>query len=194
MLVDLLKFMDEPLAEDIAWHLPTLYWLARTGCGDVIELGVRNGFSTIALLAGASERGRQLYSYDIDPTCEWRAMATWSKHMPLLRWLVGNHWRFRSQDSVAAAYDWGVQHGPSWRRPGLLFVDTSHGYDRTLAELRAWHDKLSAKSVICGHDYSLPSAGVRAAVATFCEDHRGQYTMQSTDHTNGLFILRRIDQ
>lgn len=133
---------------DIKEHLPRLFEKAK---GNVVELGVRHGISTCALLAGLEARGGYLISVDIDPNCGG---------------LFADHpqWKFVASDSVAAA---------QLIEPGsvdLLFIDTSHTYEHTLAELRAWGPRMKLGATILLHDTDDGSTypGVRRAIIEFC--------------------------
>jgi hypothetical protein len=47
----------------------------------------------------------------------------------------------------------------------LLFVDSTHTRDDTIAELEAWRPRLSPSAVVVLHDYDNPAfPGVREAV------------------------------
>lgn len=133
---------------DIKAHLPRLYAAAK---GNVVELGVRNGISTGALLAGLERHGGYLISVDIDPNCAG---------------LYADHpqWKFVHADSVQAA----LLIEP--KSVDLLFIDTSHTYEHTLAELRAWESrmKLGAKIMLHDTDDGSTYPGVRRAIVEFC--------------------------
>jgi cephalosporin hydroxylase len=47
----------------------------------------------------------------------------------------------------------------------LLFVDSTHARDDTVAEVRAWSPRLAPGALVVLHDYANPAfPGVRAAV------------------------------
>lgn len=166
---------------DMAAHMPTLYLLARLGAkvGAVVELGVAQGYSTVSLLAGAMTRGVRLWSYDVNASCGGALERLGIKpegHTQI-------DWTFLAKDSLAAAKDW--QEGSV----GLLFLDTVHTFDVTLAELEAWFPRIHGNGIMCGHDYLLQGAGVQAAVGEFLRRHPGRFRMQVDQHDQGLFIL-----
>ena len=141
---------------DVQTHLPTLYQAAQ---GNVLELGVRAGVSTAALLAGVSDHGGHVWSVDRDD-----CGPVFAGHP---------HWTFIQGDSL-----------DNLSVPGeidLLFVDTEHTAERTIRELRAWGPR---SKVIMLHDTDDGSTypGVRDAMATFCQEmgrsaefHEGSY-------------------
>jgi len=54
------------------------------------------------------------------------------------------------------------------------YIDASHAYDATLAELRLCKEKVKKDGIICGHDYQIkrdhPHHGVFRAVQTFVSE------------------------
>lgn len=190
------RAMDEPYAIkgfDIASHLPLLYVLAQQTPGQVVELGVGNGYSTIALLAGSRSLGYwhkggptfpYLVSYDIDPTAEGRAKE-----------IVGPNtwgWKFIVKDSTAAAADF--KDGDV----GLLFIDTLHTYEKTKEELEAWLPKMEPNGIMCGHDYLLhlheekmwaTLSGVHIAVDEFAKKHSDRFRLQIFPNDRGLWVF-----
>lgn len=135
---------------DIQLHLPRLY---QESHGIVLELGVRGGTSTSALLAGVVERGGHLYSVDINPHC-------WGS--------VGLHpqWTFVHADSLdtETIHKAGVPD-----KIDVLFIDTEHTYSRTIRELNTWGKIVKNGGKIFLHDTDgRASCGVRAAIIEYC--------------------------
>lgn len=166
-------------------HLMTLYALARTSCGPIVECGVGSGFSTLALLAGAADAGLTVASYDIREEARGAALGTLQcEHDdPQVR-----HWTFTTKASHEAAADWadGVL--------GVLFLDTSHFYSETRRELSAWAPRMAPRGIMCGHDYLLhldpmwQATGVKRAVDEFV-DATGRYDLVVHRRDHGLFVL-----
>lgn len=151
---------------DIQAHLPHL---RRAAHGEVLELGVRGGRSTVALLAGLEERGGRLWSVDVDSEC--------GRIFP-------NHaqWRFVCADScdVAALDAAGLPAAID-----ILFVDTIHTYERVRDELRAWGDRVRPGGGILFHDTdSYPE--IRPAIAEWC--HARSIPYEFRRGSNGLGI------
>lgn len=126
---------------DIRAQLPVLYAWAQQPGARIIELGVRGGNSAAAFLAGI-ERGRagrqvsgELWSVDIDKPdtpAEWNSLPFW--HL-----MVADD---TSPDAVAWCPD----------DADVLFIDTSHYYDHTRAELRLYVPKVRPGGVVLLHD------------------------------------------
>lgn len=102
----------------------------------VIEMGVRTGNSTAALLTAVTrhEHG-ELWSADLN---EPRVPASWHD-IPA--------WHFRQGDSASP----GVL---AWmpEKADVVFMDTSHTYDQQLAELRAYVPRVRPGGTVLVHD------------------------------------------
>ncbi len=107
----------------------------------VVELGTREGNSTSALLSAVIKVGGHLWSCDIAPRgpypgCsfppEWEALPEWT-------FINGNS----VADEVLAQMPPEID---------VLFADTSHTYDQTLAELRAYMPRLKPGGIHLQHD------------------------------------------
>jgi predicted O-methyltransferase YrrM len=151
---------------DIQDYLPLLYrqsWQAsaRSAKPVLVELGVRSGNSTCALLAGLEKGGHgELWSVDIaepDVPAGWRELPFW--HL-----LVAD-------DMSAAAQE--------WLPPvvDLLFIDTSHTYEQTYRELFTYVPRLKVDGVVLLHDTQWsspdialpqPTGPVAEALAEYC--------------------------
>lgn len=158
---------------DIVDHLTYLYdQVCRFPGAVVIELGVRTGVSTAALLAAVEHVGGELWAVDIQPP---RIPDTIAEH-PALELIV-------SDDLAVAA---------SLPDCDVLFVDTSHHYTQTKAELAAYMPK--CRGVALFHDTSLanpenappgdPPFPVARALDEWCEAHSQAWT--NRDWCNGL--------
>lgn len=149
---------------DIQQHLPRLRREAR---GTVLELGVRGGSSTVALLAGLEERGGTLWSVDVDPA----SAGVFPSHA---------QWRFvladsRDERQVAGA---GLPD-----ELDVLFIDTIHTYEQVRDELAVWGDKVVEGGVILFHDTdSYPS--IRRAISDWCKSRSVPFEFRGG--SNGL--------
>lgn len=141
---------------DIRDHLPRLYEAAKGNC---LEIGVRSGVSTSALLAGIEKHGGHLWSMDIDDCRVFEGHPNWT---------------FLRADSQ------NVIPFPDIEIFDLAFVDGDHTHEGALNDLRncrAWR--------IFVHDTDAPNfPGVRKAVEDFVEEtgrkviyHSGSFGM-----------------
>jgi predicted O-methyltransferase YrrM len=141
------------LETDIRAQLPVLYAHARHA-ETVIELGVRGGNSTAALLAGCERGGGRLWSVDVEQP---RVPAEWHQ-VPF--------WRLLVADDVSAEAAAFCPAGAD-----VLFIDTSHAYDHTLAELRLYVPKVRPGGIVLLHDTDrLEWPGVGAALDDYCAE------------------------
>lgn len=151
---------------DIQRHLPRLRQEAR---GTVLELGVRGGSSTVALLAGLEERGGVLWSVDVDPA----SAAVFSGH---------DQWRFVVADSrdERSVGDAGLPD-----ELDVLFIDTLHTYEQVRDELAVWGDRVVPGGVILFHDTdSYPP--IRRAISEWCKSRSVPFEFRGG--SNGLGV------
>lgn len=143
----------------------------------VLELGLGTGESTIAFLAAAELMAGHVQSVDKD-----------TYQVPsdtISRWMSTGYWTLTQGDDLVIKLP--------RRKPDVLFVDTSHTYEQTLAELRRYVPLVRKGGTVLCHDTRLgghypdmpqpqPDFPVAAALNTFCEetgltwvDHDAQY-------------------
>lgn len=153
---------------DMVPHIATLYRLAYRA-DNLVEFGVRTGVSTWVLLDALASDG-VLHSHDID--------AATFEQCPL-RVRQDSRWRFHAGDSLDA------ERPPV--PPDLVFIDTTHEYHQTIAELElvgSWETRC-----IVLHDWALPD--VRDAAEGFLRRHRA-YVLEGIEPSQwGLAWLRR---
>ncbi|MGA9135610.1 MAG: class I SAM-dependent methyltransferase [Candidatus Sulfotelmatobacter sp.] len=141
---------------DIQGHLPRLKNAAR---GRVMEIGVRRGVSTSALLAGLEEHGGHLWSVDLD-SCP----VVFSGHP---------QWTFFRADSIKHA---AALQALMPEAIDILLVDGDHSYEGALSDLLSFGPRTRR---ILVHDTDAPDfPGVRRAV----EDFVGRYGRTVTYH------------
>lgn len=169
---------------DIQEQMPLLRDAARRYSRPVIgELGSRSGESTSALLSGAAATGGHVWSIDCGPTNT--------------QWATSGLWSFLPADDMSA-------NALAWMPAELdvLFIDTSHRYDHTLAELRAYAPRVKPGGVILMHDVELtigqmiqygepgaaddadgPEYPVAAALDVYCKETGLSWTRQHRSAT-----------
>lgn len=165
---------------DIADHLPRLYAEAVRYPGvRVLELGVRSGNSTAAFLWAAERVDGHVTSVDLQaPTVPtfWHDSPRWSL------------WVGDDLDLADVLPECDV-----------LFVDTSHTYEQTTAELRAFWPKVRPGGVALLHDTELeapegdgfqPPFPVRLAIDEFCAAN--DLTPEYVAGCYGLGIIRKV--
>jgi hypothetical protein len=151
---------------DIQRHLPRL---RQEASGTVLELGVRGGSSTVALLAGLEERGGMLWSVDVDPA----SAAVFPDHA---------QWRFVLADSrdERSVVDAGLPD-----ELDVAFIDTIHTYEQVRDELEVWGDRVVEGGVILFHDTdSYPP--IRRAISEWCKSRSVPFEFRGG--SNGLGV------
>lgn len=154
---------------DIQYHLPLLYTHGR---GVVLELGVRTGVSTSALLAGVIDHGGDVWSVDTNPACS----NTFSH----------SQWHFIHANSL----DYGtIEAAGLPQSVDTLFIDTVHTFEHTLQELELWGKRVQRDGIILLHDTDDPGThpGVRNAMASYCDRHGFQFWC--LPESNGMGVI-----
>lgn len=164
---------------DIWEHLPTLEQaVVDLDAQTVIELGVRSGVSTVAFLHALQKTGGELWSVDINQIGS--------------AWLPQPDWHFIQGDSVAPET---LQQMPN--RADLVFIDTSHAYDQTKAELRSYGPRVRKGGKIMLHDTEVkapelvgeqPPYPVKKAMLEYAGEHC--LGVELRENCFGLGILR----
>lgn len=145
---------------DIVEHLPTFVQLCESlKAKKVIELGTRGGVSTVAWLYGLELTDGHLWSVDIDPAPE----------------LEHERWTFIQGSDLELST---LKQLPD--DADIVFIDTSHDYQHTKAELSVYKWRVRPGGRIVLHDTALarpegwtrrqPEFPVRTAVDEFCRD------------------------
>jgi predicted O-methyltransferase YrrM len=164
---------------DIAEQMPLLRDAARRYTRPAIaELGTRTGQSTSALLTGASASGGHVWSVDCGPVYApywWRETGLWS-------FLAADDMSDEAAAFIPAALD-------------ILFIDTSHLFWHTLAELHKYVPRVRSGGMVLMHDTELtieqmvaygewsavhgPEYPVAAALDAFCAAAGLSWTRQA---------------
>ena len=164
---------------DIRDHLPRLFDEASGG-KQVIELGVRGGNSAAAFLAAVESDGGHVWSVDI---LEPQVPRDWFDS-PL--------WTFTLGDDLAV-----VDQLPDG--VDVVFVDTSHTFAQTCAEIAAYVSKLKPGGVMLFHDteleepYDSPPDDPPFPVAKAIEGFAGEWgwDVEFVTGCSGLGVLHK---
>lgn len=164
---------------DIVEHLPTLVRLVHELRAEhVIELGTRTGVSTTAFLYALEATGGRLTSIDLDPA-------------PNIT--ESDHWVFIQGDDLDPTVVTELDQAD------LVFVDTSHHYRQTLAELNVYQHLIRRPGLIVCHDTELerpigapthPRFPVKTAVAEFVAAEGFKWTNRPNCWGLGIIEVR----
>lgn len=165
------------LNSDTSQCIPILYALTLTiRPKKILELGVRQGVSTRALLVACRATGSQLISVDTDPCNEVKNVIH-----SLRLW---DYWTFLQLNDRRLLNFW------KYGRVGMVFLDTDHDYKHTLAELGVCHKLLSRKGVILVHDTLAPNyPDLIRAIKEFLLKHKKKYWFYELGTQYGLGML-----
>jgi predicted O-methyltransferase YrrM len=153
---------------DLGCHFWVLHALViALRAKQVIELGVRRGTSTVALLSALDVTDGRLWSCDIQT----------SEVVPAF---VSQHprWEFCHRDDNEVG-----DHIPS--ECDLLFIDTSHESKHTKRELEIYGPRVRAGGLIALHDSELP--GVKRPARAWAKKHGAIFTDIPT--SSGLGVI-----
>lgn len=159
------KFASGSEWSDISAHLRRLREYAH---GNVLEIGVRGGLSTAALIQGVRENGGHVWSLDV---------------VDCSKLYENPDWTFIQGHSVQDAERILEEELPPELALELLFLDSDHSFDTTSSELRLYGRIVRPNAgVILLHDTDLPGAGVRQALDEYAQQigktpvyHNGSY-------------------
>ncbi|MDH3764697.1 MAG: class I SAM-dependent methyltransferase [Nitrosopumilus sp.] len=161
---------------DISDHLTTLYFLTvENNLRRTLELGVREGESTVTLAEGVSKIGGHLWSMDI---LECSLAKTRISEYGLENW-----WTFLQGDDKMLAASWK-------QRIDHLFIDTSHTFEDTLKELILFEKFLVPGGYITLHDTQTPE--VLKAIARFLDQSESIFRFYNYFNCNGFCILKKM--
>jgi cephalosporin hydroxylase len=162
---------------DIHEHLHTFVDTVLTmEATTVIELGTRTGVSTIAWLHGLQQTGGHLWSVDLD------ARPDIGEH---------DHWTFIQGDDMDPDVLAQLPH-----QADIIFIDTSHFYSETVAEIELYQHLVRPGGAMLFHDTAVarpmdaparPLYPVRTAIEEFCAAEGRPFF--NVENNNGLGIV-----
>jgi len=159
---------------DINEHLQTLHMLSvELNLKNILELGTRTGESTIALLFATKELDGKMTSVDIEPCNEAKDKVRKLGLEP--------YWNFIQADDLKLNWEGQIDH---------LFIDTSHTYEHTIAELKKFEPYVRKGGLITLHDI-ISHPPVLAAINDFIST-RKDVRFYKFFHNNGLGVMRKI--
>ena len=151
---------------DISFHLPLLKFLAHQ-CEYIVEFGVREANSSIALLSG---HPKQLLSVDINPTPMYDMLSQYP------------NWKFIQKSSTDPSLYISY--------PDMLFIDSLHTYEHCSEELRM-HAHNVQKWIVFHDTQSCPE--VNLAVQEFLDKNPEWKEVYFTPTNHGLTIIQRYE-
>jgi predicted O-methyltransferase YrrM len=136
----------------------------------IVELGTRGGLSTTAFLLAAKKIGGHVFSFDIDPCIDAK------KEIAMLG--LEEYWTFTQADDLKAPWNRPIDH---------LFIDTSHTFTHTLAELQKFERYVKPGGIITMHDF-IGFPEVDDALRKYAEN-RTDFRIYRYFNNNGLAVI-----
>ncbi len=157
--------VDTP--SDINEHLPTFVQLCRdTRAQKVIELGVRDGVSTVGWLYGLEQTGGHLWSVDVSGKPAFDS----------------DNWTFIQGSDI----DPGV-FGQLPSDADIVFIDTSHEYQHTVDEIAIYSQRVRPGGHMVFHDSAVAEFGVKQAIDEWVA--RDDLDVVFHENNNGLAVV-----
>jgi predicted O-methyltransferase YrrM len=122
--------------DDSDRHFITLYSIALASKAKIIiELGVRDGGTTLPLLTAANTNGGMVHSVDLNAT----------SFIPSSD--LKSNWSFYQQDAIDFLENWDIS-----KEVGIVYMDDWHSYAHVKRELELLDKIVSPNTVILIHD------------------------------------------
>lgn len=118
------------------------------GCR-VVEVGVADGHSAIFLAEQLADLNKNFELYMIDSLDYGGAKQANTIIRNITNSGLGNHITFLQMSSLDASCLWP----DNWAH--FVFLDSSHTYEQTKAEIRIWYRKVMFGYTLAGHDYNV---------------------------------------
>jgi predicted O-methyltransferase YrrM len=168
-------YVDRVIREsDIQDHMPRLKVMVEQLMPiNIIELGTRQGYSTVAFLTALRTRPHaHLYSVDMQPV--YGELEPWRDNI--------DQWTFLETSDIP--YPAGLPQFAD-----MIFLDTDHLLETTRAEIITYMDHLSEDGVMLFHDIAIfRNFGVRQAIQEFLARNPAWKAFYWED-CNGLAVL-----
>lgn len=148
-----LRFWGAIPNSDISEHLSILYfYLAVAQPANILELGTRGGESTKVLEKYCQDMNIIGHSFDLDSAPDWLSNS--------------KHWKHFIGDDISMGRSLTVEEkwpdNSNFHKLDFIFLDTSHEYSHTLAELKMYIPLLNRETgAIALHDTNLTQAPTR---------------------------------
>ncbi len=117
---------------------------------NLCEIGLADGDSMLYLAKRLHELGKIFKIYGVD-SMDYGSFEQMKKiYTNIIKSGLGEFIEIIPKESLEAAKDFNDGF------LDFIFIDSSHRYEPTKAEIRAWYPKLKDERLLAGHDYRTP--------------------------------------
>jgi len=157
-------------------HITTLYFLVTQTSGPIVELGVQNCNSTIALLFAAQKYNRSLFSIDLELSNRIKDLSE------------EPNWYFLLGDDREIVKRW--EH-----KIGFIFYDSEQTKEHVRFSLEHWTPFLLKSGIMAFHDtFELsgnPNPNLLEPLKEFVKENDDKFSFINYEQGSGLGILFR---
>lgn len=114
----------------------------------IVEVGVADGHSAIFIAETLADMGKKFELYMIDSLSYGGTEQANTIIRNIVKSGLGESITFLQMSSLDASCKWP----DNWAH--FVFLDSSHTYEQTKAEIRLWYRKVMFGHTLAGHDYN----------------------------------------
>lgn len=114
----------------------------------IVEVGVADGHSAIFLAERLADLGKNFELYMVDSLAYGGTHQANTIIRNITRSGLADKITFMQMSSLDASCTWP----DNWA--DFVFLDSSHTYEQTKAEIQLWHRKVKFKATLSGHDFN----------------------------------------
>lgn len=150
----------------------------------IVEAGVADGHSAIYLAETLADLGKSFHLYMIDSLAYGGTEQANTIIKNILRSGLGESITFLQMSSLDASCKWP----DNWAH--FVFLDSSHTYEQTKAEIRQWYRKVMFGHILAGHDYNQ-DGGIEVSRAVDEVFTGIQFQNHVTDKGLGVWSIKK---
>jgi cephalosporin hydroxylase len=174
--------IDGSMFDFIEYYQMVAEWIPSPA--RVVEIGLGSGKSCIFLAEAILNLGKQIERFVVVDNCQYGGTHQRNEIISnIVKSGLGNQIEFLEMSSLDASTKFpdGYLH--------YVFVDSSHEYSQSKAEIRLWQHKILHDGILAGHDiFSTENPGVAQAVRELIPEGR----LMTSPTSNGYGIWSAI--
>ncbi len=149
----------------------------------IVEVGVADGHSAIFLAETLHSMGKDFEMYLVDSMDYGKDEQANTIIRNIIRSGLGDKITLIQKGSLDASCKWP----DGWAH--YVFIDASHLYEETKADIRLWYRKVMDGFYIAGHDFN--SEGVKMAVTEVFVHDFGKVDIIDTEKNYGVWEIKK---